>query len=99
VSAGLAAAIIGELDDAALAALAERLAPFLPAAETDTEDRWMDSKGAAAHLGLSVNALRKLTAERSIPFEQDAPGSKCWFKTSELDGWRRRATAPPRKRA
>jgi len=99
MSASLAAAIVGEMDDAALAALAERLAPFLPHPGTDDGDRWMDTKAAAAYLGLTVNALRKLTAERSIPFEQDVRGGKCWFQRSELDAWRRGSPGNPRKRA
>jgi hypothetical protein len=75
-------------DPAALAELAEALAPHLR--ETTPEpDRWMDAK--AAHPGLpSVNALHKLTAARLIPFEQEVSGGKCWFKKSELDAWRHR---------
>jgi excisionase family DNA binding protein len=48
----------------------------------------MDSKQAAAYLGISPSSLWKLTAARDIPFEQDKPGGKCWFKRSELDAWR-----------
>jgi hypothetical protein len=49
----------------------------------------MDSKAAAAYLGISIHALHKLTAAREIPFEQDGPGCKCWFRRSQLDRWRR----------
>jgi hypothetical protein len=71
--------------------LADLLAPKLklrlkpPAAASDG---WLDAKRAAAYVGLSVNALRKLTAERAIPFEQEVPGCKSWFKRSSLDAWR-----------
>ena len=82
--------IIESLDDAGLDMLADRLAPKLrerlaPAA---AEDGWLDAKRAAAYLGLSINALHKLTAERAIPFEQKSPGCKAWFKRSALDAWR-----------
>jgi excisionase family DNA binding protein len=52
-------------------------------------DGWLDMGQAAAYLGLTRNALRKYTAARTIPFEQDIPGAKCWFKRCELDAWRR----------
>jgi hypothetical protein len=90
-SPDLAASIVASLDDPALDALADLLAPKLErrlkrAAKTD--DGWLDAKRAADYAGLSVNALHKLTAERAIPFEQEGPGCKCWFKRSELDAWR-----------
>jgi len=99
-SRGLAAAIVASLDAPALDALADLLVPKLerrlkPAAVA--EDGWLDAKRAAAYVGLSMNALHKLTAERAIPFEQEGPGCKMWFKRSELDAWREaggaRATA------
>jgi excisionase family DNA binding protein len=87
----LAAALIAQLDDDALAelALAARLAPFLPRPELAEGDRWLNTRQAAEYLGISLNALHKLTAARAIPFEQDRPGAKCWFRRSELDAWRR----------
>ncbi len=90
-SSDLAGAIIGSLDDPALDALADLLTPKLEARlnPVPIEDGWLDAKRAAAYVGLSVNALHKLTAERAIPFEQEGPGCKCWFKRSELDEWRR----------
>jgi hypothetical protein len=90
-SSDLAGAIVASLDDSALDALADLLAPKLeqrlkPAV---ADDGWLDAKRAAAYVGLSMNALHKLTAERAIPFEQEGPGCKMWFKRSELDAWRR----------
>ena len=41
-------------------------------------DRWLTTREAAEYLGLSVQALHKLTATRTIPFEQEWPGAKCW---------------------
>jgi excisionase family DNA binding protein len=75
----------------ALAQLAEKIAPLIAAQlpHAHPDDGWLDSKRAADYLGITHNALRKHTAERTIPFEQDAPGGKCWFKRAELDAWRR----------
>src|SRR5689334_22316340 len=88
----LASAILDALDDASLERLAERLAPRLAdriaCPKASQADRWLDARQAAAHLGLSVTALHKLTAARLIPFEQDGPGCRLWFRRSELDRWR-----------
>lgn len=90
----LARAIVLALDADALNLLADRLAPRLQARVIrdqglgDVEDEWLDSKRAAAYLGLSLDAIHKKTAARSIPFEQDGPGCKCWFRRSEVDLWR-----------
>jgi hypothetical protein len=46
------------------------------------------SQQAADYLGLSINALHKLTAVRQLPVEQEAPGHKLWFRRSQLDHWR-----------
>jgi excisionase family DNA binding protein len=85
-------ALVDAVDDVALDKLADRLAPKLAArlaAREQPSDEWMRSSKAAAYLGISVNALHKLTAARAIPFEQEGPGCKMWFKRSELDAWRR----------
>lgn len=63
-------------------------------------DGWMTTAEAAVYLGLTVAALHRLTAARTVPFEQDVPGGKCWFKRSDLDDWRRGAnTLPSRLKA
>jgi len=88
----LAAALVASLDDPALDALADRLAPKLAerlVAREQAPDEWLTSKQAAAYVGISVNALHKHTSARMIPFVQDGPGCKMWFKRSELDAWRR----------
>ena len=90
----LAAAIIAGLDEAALDALAERLAPRLEArlghspATAPDANRWMTTAEAADYLGMTANALHKLTASRALPFAQDGPGGRCYFKRADLDGWR-----------
>jgi hypothetical protein len=87
----LAAALLAEWGEGGLRELAALLHPHLATIEHDRDDQWMDSKAAARYLGMpSVHPLHKLTAARSIPFEQNVPGGKCWFKRSELDAWRRR---------
>jgi len=84
----LARALLAELDGEALRELAELLRPLLTLEQAD-DDRWMGTRDAAAYLGLTPNALHKLTAAREIPFSQDTAGGKCWFLRSELDAWRR----------
>ena len=85
----LAKALLAELDDDALDELARLLAPRLAAfAPPPAGDAWLNAKQAAAHLGISVSRLHKLTAARAIPFVQDTPGGRCKFKRSELDRWR-----------
>ena len=86
----LGAAIIASLDAEALDALAERLAPRLVgrlAPDAPEADRWLDTRGAAAYIGRSPTALHKLTGARAIPFSQDGPGARCYFRRSELDAW------------
>jgi hypothetical protein len=90
-SSDLASALMAVLDDAALDRLADLLAPRLAArtsAATIPSDRWLTSSEAAAHLGLTLHALHKLTAAQAIPFEQDRAGCKLWFQRSKLDRWR-----------
>jgi hypothetical protein len=79
------------LDDQALGALADLLAPRVspPAPSSEARaDEWLDAKRAAGYMGLSIHALHKLTAARSMPFHQDGPGCKLWFRRDELDAWR-----------
>lgn len=88
------------LDDDQLDALAERIARRLTATSPTTSttsdpDRWLTSRDAAAYLGLSLAALHRLTSARTIPFSQDAPGGRCWFKRRDLDGWREQGRRGP----
>lgn len=86
----LASALLDSLDDAALDRLADALAPRLQRriSQATTGNGWLDSRDAAAYLGISKHSLHRLTSERRIPFSQDAPGARCYFKRSDLDGWR-----------
>jgi excisionase family DNA binding protein len=83
----LAIAFIEALDNDACIHLAERLGPYLRPV-VPLPDEWLDSEAAAAYLSLPRTALHKLTAERAIPFAQDGPGCKLYFKRSALDTWR-----------
>ena len=83
----LALAFVEALDDQVCARLAERLGPHLQRVPRPS-DEWLDSEAAAAYLSLPRSTLHKLTAERAIPFAQEGPGCKLYFKRSELDGWR-----------
>ena len=80
--------------DALAEAVADRVAELIgtpPATERDrTEPTWLDAHRAADHLGLHVDTVRRLAARREIPFEQDGPGCRLWFKRDELDAWRSR---------
>jgi excisionase family DNA binding protein len=101
---GLAVALVDALDDAAigrlldrasdeaLARLASRLKPHLGGLESD---RWLTTTEAADYLGLTLGALHRLTAARRVPFVQDGPGCRCWFKRDELDAWRARGATRP----
>jgi len=89
----LARAFLAELDSDALAELAERLAPLLAerlrTEPVDDDRRWLSTREAAAYLGIPTSSPHKLTAAREIPFQQDGPGCRCWFRRDELDRWRR----------
>jgi excisionase family DNA binding protein len=85
----VASLIVAALDEATLDSLAARLTPRIAERLGQGDDSWLSTREAASYLGLSVDAPHNLTAARSIPFEQDAPGCKLWFQRSELDRWRR----------
>lgn len=52
------------------------------------EDGWMTSAEAACHLAVPISTLRKWTAAGAVPFAQDVPGGRCYFRRSDLDRWR-----------
>lgn len=80
----VAAAIIDELSERELAELAQRLEPYI----APPQDQWLDAKQASEHLAISIETLHRHTSNRAIPFHQDCPGGKLYFKRSELDRWR-----------
>ena len=77
-----------ELLDALAEAIADRLTPRLPAAQSDqVPSPWMDFEAACAYLGFSRDSLYKLTAARAIPFRKKAGGQGLRFHRDELDAW------------
>jgi excisionase family DNA binding protein len=94
MTSSLAYAVLDALrsDDVALDELRALISVEEPS-PPDT-DAWMTAREAATYLGFaSVHPLHKLTAERSIPFAQDGPGCRLFFKRSDLDAWRRNGGA------
>lgn len=84
-------AVGDQIMESLLAQFAERIAATViarldPPAEPSAE--WLDSRHAADYLGVHRDTMRKLAAERAIPFEQDGPGCKLYFRRSDLDAWR-----------
>ena len=86
----LTRALIDQLEPEELRSLAERLAPYLPAPQPERGWEWLDSRAAAAHLGVSIPTLRRLVASGEVPFRQDVDGGRLHFLRSELDRWRSR---------
>lgn len=84
----LARALLADLGPDDLRELAAALAPYLPAPHPRVDGGWIDSRRAAEHLGVSRDALKRLTAARAIPFQQERPGARCWFRRTDLDAWR-----------
>jgi excisionase family DNA binding protein len=79
-----------ELPEALLDAIAQRVADLLraaAAADVAPISPWLDAPAACAYLGLSRDALYKLTAARAIPFRKKAGGQGLRFHRDELDGW------------
>jgi excisionase family DNA binding protein len=89
----ISASIDSEAIEALADALAEKVAKRL--SQREAEDGWMTSARAAEYLAIPISTLRKLTAAGSIPFTQDVPGGRCYFKRHELDHWRLGSAALP----
>lgn len=94
-------AVVLTLDDGTLRRLAHAIAvelAKLTTAPTTTADGWLDSRAAAAYLGLpSSHPLHKLSAARELAFSQDSPGGKLWFRRADLDEFRLRSRVEPRR--
>lgn len=70
---------------AALAAVPGLAEDILRAAGLDG-DPWLDSHGAAAHVGQTVDAFDKVC--HRILHAQEGPGCKRYWRRSTLDAWR-----------
>ena len=82
------------LDDDDVSRIASAVADLVieRLSEQKSEGQWLNTREAAEHLGLSLHALRHLVARRAVPYVQDAPGSKVYFRASQLDAWREEQT-------
>ena len=69
--------------------VAERVLGRLRRSWNQSDDGWLNSKDAAAYLGITANALHKLTSARTLPFSQERPGGACYFQRADLDAYRR----------
>lgn len=98
MSDALALGLVALLDEDALDELAKLLAPRLQRLAEPSADAagWLDTSAAAAYLGISKHALHRLTSERRIPFSQDTPGARCYFRRADLDAWRQNGARGPR---
>lgn len=79
------------LDADALDAIAERAAAIvLGRLREERNDgaswpEWMSVETAARYLDASPERVRKLAARGELPFSQEAPGCRVFFRRSELD--------------
>lgn len=77
------------LQEADVEAIAQRVANLLGDGQAgDAQDRWMTSDEAATHLKVSPHTLRDLIARRAVPYSQERPGARLYFRSSDLDRWR-----------
>jgi len=77
------------LHEADIEAIAQRVASLLDEEHAaGADDRWMTATEAATHLGLSLHTLRDLITRRALPYSQERPGARLYFRASDLDRWR-----------
>lgn len=69
--------------------MARHVGRYVPPTDTMSTAPWLDAKGAAEHLGLTVDALYKRARAGLIPVHQDGPGTRMFFDRHELDEHRR----------
>lgn len=81
--------LVGRLADLVAARVAARLA----APRIDHAEEWLDTRRAAAYLGIHRDSLRRLAAARAIPADQAGAGCKLFFRKSDLDVWRTQGSA------
>jgi excisionase family DNA binding protein len=81
----LADALLRELDEAALAELAERLQPYLAPAQPVDEGWLRGAEQIAAHIGCPRSRVYALTGAGRIPVHRD--GTALLARKSELDAW------------
>jgi excisionase family DNA binding protein len=75
--------LLGQLADL----IADRVAARITADERG-QDGWLDTRGAAAYLGVHRDTIRRLAAESVLPAQQAGAGCKLYFRRRDLDDWR-----------
>ena len=91
------------LSHAAAATLASRAADEVMARLADCAERdgrgwpeWMSAETAACYLDISEERIRKLKDRHEIPYYQEGPGCRMFFRRTELDDWMATFRRPPR---
>ena len=95
-------AISLQLSGEALAQLIEQISEHVLAklAENGQQSgwpEWMSVETAAAYLDVSAERVRKLQARSEIPYYQEAPNCRVFFRRQELDQWMRAFLHPARR--
>lgn len=63
---------------------------------SDSWPEWMNVDTAAGYLDCTPERIRKLVARREIPYHQEAPGCRIFFRREELDTWMAASRRGPR---
>jgi excisionase family DNA binding protein len=75
-----------QLADCDIERIAARVADLIAGVRSPSPTSWLDVEGAAAHVGLSANAIRALVKRREIPVHR-TPNRRLRFSVTELDQW------------
>jgi excisionase family DNA binding protein len=75
--AALLDAMVERAAELAMLSLKERVDPRWP--------EWMSVKTAAAYLDVSVERVRKLAARGALPYYQEGPSCRIFFRRDEID--------------
>ena len=78
--------LVEHAPDVGVAALADRLRPHM---QGRAAGEWTSTTDAGIYLGLpSSGSLHKIVRAGAIPYHQDVPNGKLWFRRSDLDAYR-----------
>lgn len=81
--------------DTLLDQLADRIVDRLSHHDQEpAQDSWLTLAEAAKYLSLHPDTLRKHAKAGRMPYEQEGPGCRMYFRGSELDAWRYAGGAP-----
>jgi excisionase family DNA binding protein len=84
----LALTVPAALVEALAAAVSERiLARLHTTTAAESWPEWMAIETAARYLDVSPQRLRKLVAQRRIPYHQEDKGCRILFRRRDLDDW------------